>query len=200
MSSLFGGGAANTQSKSLFGGLNTNQPASAGGLFGSNQPQQQGSLFGNPGATSQTQGQSLFGATNAAKPAGSLFGGSMAPANQQQGGSFFGGLGANTQQQQQQQQQQQPPSLFGASNAPTNAQPSQPAVSNLFTRSGGLFGSSNTQPGVGSSLFGQPAAGLSQPAHGQGRPQPTDSLFEKLHASRIWTENEPIPRRWLPVL
>lgn len=192
MSSLFGG-AGTTPSKSLFGSLNTNQPASTGGMFGSNQPQQPGSLFGNTAATSQTQGQSLFGATNVAKPAGSLFGGSIAPANQQQGSSLFGGLGANPQQQQQ-------PSLFGASNAATNTQPSQPAVSNLFTRSGGLFGNSTTQPVAGSNLFGQPAAGMSQTAQGQGRPQPNDSLFEKLHASRIWTENEPIPRKWLHVL
>ena len=192
MSSIFGSTAANTntQGGGVFGntGQKSGQQESSSSLFGS-------SVFGsNTNTAAQTGGSSLFGATAARQtPAASLFGGSTAVATPrlQQASSLFGGAQAGN------VPAQQPGSLFGASTASNIQQPAsqqqQLGLSSLFTRSGGLFGNSTTQPAAGTSLFGQLAGSVSQNAPGQG--SQNDTLFEKLQTSRIWTETEPIPRR-----
>ncbi|KIM84193.1 hypothetical protein PILCRDRAFT_818523 [Piloderma croceum F 1598] len=140
-SSLFGGGAfGQTQNQQ------PNPPASTG-LFGQpagqqqNQPASTG-LFGQPPAGTQQQQpvQNTFGSSfsinQSSQPQGQqgTFGSFGATANQQQPGqSTFGGWGSGT----------------GGTN-PLQPQATLPAGSNAFNLGG------STNPGAGSSLFGQP--------------------------------------------
>lgn len=134
----------------LFGNANQNQqqqqqqPAAGGGLFGSSPAAGQqntagGGLFGstNTQNTTGTTGGGLFGSTPA-QPSGGLFSNTNTTQQPAAGGLFGGG--------QQQQQQNTGGGLFGNAGATNTNAGTAP--------SGGLFGSTTTQPTTGGGLFG----------------------------------------------
>ncbi|PYH45274.1 uncharacterized protein BP01DRAFT_365748 [Aspergillus saccharolyticus JOP 1030-1] len=202
--SLFGGGTstATTTQSGLFG----SNTATAGGFGSKPLGTPQGStgfgagstLFGNTANNNQPQqGQSLFGGGSTGGSAfggfgtqntstASPFGGTTATAspfggqNQQQqssGGLFGGGTGFGQQNQAQNQAQTPNKGLFGGFGA--NTQQQQNSTS-------GLFGSSNTATGTGTtggSLFGQnqqtqqPAGGGLFGTNSTTQPAQTNSLF-----------------------
>ena len=144
-----GFGTQNTGSTSLFGQNNTNQGTSALSFGAQNNQQAQGNTGGLFGTQQNNQQQ---------QPGGGLFGqhqNQNQNQNQQPGGGLFG------QNQTQNQNQQQAGGLFGQNNQSGT--------------SGGLFGSSSSQPQQGSTgLFGnKPAGSTTGGLFGQSQTQQT---------------------------